>query len=124
MHIFSLSHTRAYINHTRAHTHNHTHNTYAYILSRTHEHTYTRTRTHARTHAHARTRRHTHAHAYNEPVNTLGILDMKLFTVLTVTPIPSSCILSTMDSIWWAGPGAWLGEGRRVRGGVRGGERG
>ena len=114
MHIFSLSPTRSYINHTRAHTHNHTHNTQAHILSRTHEHT------HSRAHARARTHAHTRAHAYNEPVNTLGILDMKLFTVLTVTPIPSSCILSTMDSIWWAGRGAWLGEERGVRGGVRG----
>lgn len=33
------------------------------------------------------------------PVNTLGTLDIKLLTVLTGTPVPSSCIISTMRSI-------------------------
>lgn len=34
------------------------------------------------------------------PVNTEGIFDMKLFTVFTGTPFSSSCIRSTIASIW------------------------
>jgi len=38
-------------------------------------------------------------HVYS-PAKTLGILDMKLLTVRTGTPVWSSCICSTIDSIW------------------------